>query len=217
MSYHDACPSVLHSGQRAVGGSAYSPTIITGSIDRAGGAGPAAGVPSILQHQPVAPPGGADAEHLMRSNQGGFWWFWWSVVCNARDSDTCPIPPRRWRESGSSVTSRSGDVWPAFTTSCAAATPAASRDRLYNCSEDPSTRRACPPRHLLAIRHAADTDTYIDTAHCSLPRYLTAADARWNKAKKRKSASKDKFTTQQVLFQGTVQLILLSQYLTEYA
>ena len=116
MSYHDACPSVLHSGQRAVGGSAYSPTIITGSIGRTGGAGPAAGVPSILQHQPVAPPGGADAEHLMRSNQGGFWWFWWSVVCNARDSDTCPIPPRRWRESGSSVTSRSGDVWPAFTT-----------------------------------------------------------------------------------------------------
>ena len=82
----------------------------------------------------------------------------------ARESDTCPPPPFLrcwWRESGSSVTSRSGDVCrPAFTTSCAAATlPGAPVRTTVG-----SVHKTCLPRHLLAIRHAADTDTYIDTA-----------------------------------------------------
>ena len=92
---------------------------------------------------------------------------------------------------------------PGFHYDPAAAATLLGGGQLYRrLSEEPSTRRL--PRHLLAITHAADTDTYIDTAHRSLPRYLTAAaDARWNKAKKRESAPKDKFATQSVVFQGT--------------
>ena len=115
---------------------------------------------------------------------------------------------------------------PGFHYDPAAAATLLGGGQLYRrLSEEPSTRRL--PRHLLAITHAADTDTYIDTAQRSFPRYLTAAaDARWNKAKKRESASKDKdcdstsrisghYTTDSALtvFHG---ICMMMQYGTKY-
>ena len=113
-------------------------------------------------------------------------------------------PPCRGGSWGSSVTSRSGDVSARLSLRSGRCRHATWRRPVVQTIVGGTVHKTSPPRHLLAITHAADTDTYIDTAHRSLPRYLTAADARWNKAKKRESAPKDKFATQPVVFQGNV-------------
>ena len=177
----------LQCGQRAVGGWAYSPTIITGSIgsSRTGGAGPAAGVPSILQHQPVAPPGGAQLQpsHLMSGNRER-WVLVVLVACTVPERVTLARPPHSSAAGGgsrgSSVTSRSGDVCPAFTTSCAAATlpaaPVCTTVSLRIRPQDVPAPATSLPSGM------PPTLTHILTPPLRLPRYFTT-DASCKKTK----------------------------------